>query len=206
MIQEKVVKSFGFLKTTALGGILFLLPLVVVSVLLGYVYSFVIVVYEPLQERIPVSTPTGLGILFLIAVAIILLLCFVSGLLARRAIGRKFSQTVEKQLMMVFPKYAIYKDLLAGNIGGDENFPSLKPVCVRFDDCRRFAFESDRCADGLVTVYLPGAPDAWMGVVTLVTSDRVEPIDIPFTEFLGIFERLGRNSNDLLARSRVPGK
>ncbi len=202
-MKQQIGKSFGFLKTTALGGILILLPLVVVGALLGYVYSMVIVVREPLEAWVPVNTPTGLALLFLSAVALLLLLCFVAGLLAGRALVRKFSQTIEKQLTTLFPKYAIYKDLLAGNIGGTEHFPSLKPVYVRFDDCHRLAFEADRLSNGLVAVYLPGAPDTWNGTVALIEQERVEAVDISFGEVLGIYERLGRDSARLLSRGET---
>ena len=198
-MKDQIGKSFGFLKTTGLGGIFFLLPLAVVCGLLGYVFNIVWAVYEPLKERIPVSSATGVALLFAIAVGILVLLCFVSGIIARRAIGRKFSKTIEKQLMTIFPKYAVYKDLLAGNIGGEGNLPSLKPICVRFDDVYHLAFEADRLANGLVVVYLAGAPDAWIGQVALVPAERIEAIDVPFSEFLGIFEGLGRDSSTMLA-------
>lgn len=198
-MKERIGKSFGFLRTTALGGLFFLLPLAVLGALLGYVYSIVSVVYEPLKERIPVSTAAGMAALFAIAVGIVLLLCFISGIIARRAIGRKFSKTVEKQLMTVFPKYAVYKDLLADNIGGPDNIPSLTPICVRFNDFHQLAFEADRLVNGMVAVYLPGAPDAWIGRVILVSADRVEPVDMPFSEFLSILENLGRNAASKLA-------
>ncbi len=203
-MKEQIGRSFGFLRTTALGGLFFLLPLAVLAALLGYVYSIVCVVYDPLKDRIPVSTAAGMATLFAIAVGIILLLCFVAGIIARRAIGRKFSKTVEKQLMTVFPKYAVYKDLLADNIGGPENVPSLDPICVRFDDSYRLAFEADRLNNGLVAVYLPGAPDTWIGRVVLVSPDRIEPVDLPFSECLGIFERLGRDSATPLASLKLP--
>ncbi len=198
-MKKQIGRSFGFLKTTALGGILFLLPLAVVTFLLGYVYSMVVVVYEPLKNHIPVSDTTGLIVLFLIAVAIVMLLCFAAGLMGRRAIGRKFAQTIEKQLVVVFPKYAIYKDLLAGNIGGMEHLPTLKPVCVHLNDSRRLALEADRLATGMVLVYLPGAPDTWNGTVALVEPERVEPLELTFGELLGICERLGRDSAQLLS-------
>jgi hypothetical protein len=92
--------------------------------------------------------------------------------------------------------------LLADNIGGTENVPSLTPVCVRLNDSLRPAFESERHSNGLVTVFLPGAPDTWNGAVALVPADRVEPIDVPFSEMLGICERLGRDSAHLLTSLR----
>jgi uncharacterized membrane protein len=197
-MKNQVAKGFGFLKTTAIGGLIFLLPLVVIGALLGYVYNFVLLIYEPLKEYLPVSSTLGLTLLFLIAVGILLLLCFFCGLAARRAIGRKFSQTIEKQLVMVFPKYAIYKDIVAGNIGGDALVPSLKPVTIRLDDMVRIGYEAGRTERGLVIVYLPGSPDPWIGSVVLVELDRIEPLAVDFNESAAICERLGRESEHLL--------
>jgi len=198
-MKDRIGKSLGFLKTTALGGLFFLLPLIVISALLGYVYGAVSVIYEPLKDWIPTSTTTGLAILFAMALGILLCLCFLAGIVARRAIGRKFSQTVEKKILMVFPKYAIYKDLLADNIGGNDVAPTLSPVCIQYEDRYQLALEADRVGDGLVAVYLPGAPDAWIGHVELVPAKRVVPIDVSLSDFLGIFERLGRDAAPLLA-------
>ena len=145
----------------------------------------------------PFQTPTTLALMFLTAILIVVLLCFICGVLARRAIARRFTQTLEKQLMTVFPKYGIYKDLLAGNIGGDEHAPSLIPVTVQFNEYSRLAFESERLADGRVVVYLPGAPDAWIGSVVLVADNQVERLEIPLPDFIGVFERLGRDCTEL---------
>ena len=198
-MKDRLTKTYGFLKTTAIGGLVFLLPLAVVGGLLGYVYNAVLVIYEPLKEFIPVSTASGIALLFLIAVGILLLLCFVCGLAARRAIGRKFSQTIEKQLVMVFPKYAIYKDIVAGNLGGDDLAPTLVPVTIRLDDAIRIGYEAGRTSQGLVVTYLPGSPDPWIGSVLIVEADRVRPLDVDFNETAAICERLGRDSSELLA-------
>ncbi|MEQ9411028.1 MAG: DUF502 domain-containing protein [Fuerstiella sp.] len=197
-MQEHIGRSIGFFKATALGGVLFILPLAVVIGLLGYVYSFVVVLYEPLKDRIPVQTAAGIAMLFAAAVAILLCVCFAAGLMAHRAIGRRFSQLIEKYLTTVFPKYAIYKDLLAGNIGGTFNVPSLKPVLVTTPECRRIAFESDRLPDDSVVVFFPGAPDPWIGAIGVVTPDRVKPLPVPFNDVVGVLEQLGRNSRDRL--------
>jgi uncharacterized membrane protein len=203
MMKDKVTRTLGFLKTTAIGGLIFLLPLAVVGGLLGYVYNIVLVIYEPLQERFPESSVGGTALLFLIAVVILVMLCFVCGLAARRAIARKFSQLVEKHLVMVFPKYAIYKDILAGNVGGDVHGPSLIPVTIQFDDAIRIGYEAGRTERGLVIVYLPGSPDPWMGTVVLVDASRTQPLDVDFNETSAICERLGRDSGQLLASIRA---
>ena len=198
-MKEHIGRSVGFVKATALGGVLFLLPVAVVAGLLGYIYSFVVVAYEPIKEHIPVHDATGVGMMFVAVVSAILLACFAAGLVAHRTIGRKCAQYIEKYLTTFFPKYAIYKDLLAGNIGGTRTVPSLKPVLVTTPECRKIAFESDRLNDGQVVVFFPGAPDTWIGTVGLVPPENVEQLNVPFNDVVGILEQLGRDSSKWLA-------
>jgi len=193
-LKHHIKRSIGFFRATALGGLLFILPLAVVVGLLGYVYSFVVVIYEPLKDWIPVHSAAGIAALFALAIAILLLACFTAGLMAHRAIGRRLSSFVEKYLTTFFPKYAIYKDLLAGNIGGTFNVPTLKPVLVRTQESRRIAFESDRLPDQTAVIFFPGAPDPWIGNVGIVAAADVEPLNVPFNDVVGMLEQLGRNS------------
>ena len=198
-MQTRVHKTFGFFKSTAIGGLLFLLPLFVLGWLLGYVYQAVVVLYEPLKTYLPGSGVAGTALLFGLALVVIVLLCALCGLAARRAITRKFSQTLEKQIMMIFPKYAIYKDILAGNFGGDAHTPTLRPVAVHLQDMVRIGYEAGRAEQGLVTVYLPGSPDPWMGAVVLIEPARVQSLELGFGDLSAICERLGRDSQQQLA-------
>jgi uncharacterized membrane protein len=200
-MRERISSSVSFLRATALGGVFFLLPFVFVVYLLGQVYSVVSAIAQPLHAWIPVNSPFGIGVLFCIALGVLVFLCFAAGMIASRAIGKKFSSTLEKQLVTVFPKYAIYKDLLAGNLKHGEHGPTLKPILLNTVDGYRLAFEADRLPNDSVVVFLPGAPDTWIGSVVLVPAARVHAIDLPFNEALGIFERLGRDSSRLLASS-----
>ena len=193
----------GYFVMPAIGGLIFLLPLAVIGFLLGYVFNVVLLIYEPLDKHLPVSTAAGRSLLFLIAVGILVMLCFLCGLAARRAIARKFSRTLEKHLVMVYPKYAIYKDIVAGNVGGDALAPSLTPVTIQFDDAIRIGYEAGRTERGLVIVYLPGSPDPWIGSVILVEPDRIQSLDVDFTETAAICERLGRDSVKLLSSVRA---
>jgi len=191
-------KSFGFLKTTAIGGLIFLLPLIVIGALVGQVVPIVFTIAEFLGEWLPVKSAGGISLLVLLAIAVLLFLCFLSGLAARRSIGRKFSEVIEKNLLLLFPRYAIFKDQMAGSIGGDQTRPTMKPVLVKFDDASRIAFETDRTDAGLVTIYMPGAPDPWSGYVAYMTADRVEPLEIEFSDAVATFEKLGRESAQVL--------
>ena len=180
-MTEQVQRSLGFLKTTAIGGLIFLLPLIVVGALLGQVVQIVLMVAEVLGEWIPVNTVGGWALVFVLAVVVVLLCCFLAGLAARRSLAKRFAQTIEKNLLLLFPRYAIFKDQMAGTIGGDESKPRLKPVLVEFNDATRIAFEVERIDAGPVAIYLPGAPDPWSGSVVYMNA---RPRQTTYNRFL----------------------
>lgn len=146
MITREVTRSLGFLKTTAIGGIFFLLPLVVIGVLLGQVYSVVAVVMKSLSDAgadqyVAAESAGGYVMLFLAAIALLVLACFVCGVLAQRSLARNFTQSIEKYLLMLFPRYAIFKEQISGNIRDETYKNRLQPVLVRFNDHSQVAFE-----------------------------------------------------------------
>ncbi len=202
--MNQPVSHLGFLKTTAIGGLLFLLPLIVVGALIGQVVPIVLTIAGLLGEILPgfVKTASGIALLIVLAIAILLLLCFAAGIFAHRSFGRNLSAAFEKKLLLLFPRYAILKDQMADSIGGDQARPQMKPVLVRFDDSTRIGFETERDeAAQLVAVYLPGSPDPWAGKVALVRADRVEPLKSNFGDAVTTCEQLGRGWTALLAKS-----
>ncbi len=199
-----VKKSFGFLKTTAIGGLIFLLPLIVIGILVGQIAPIVLAVANVLSIYIDTTDPAGVALLFALSIAIVVLMCFLAGMIARWSIGQKLSRFMEKNLIILFPRYAIYREQLKGSIGGEHNKPELIPVLVRFDDVTRLAFEAERSEGSLVSIFLPGSPDPWTGNVIFMSPDRVERLDIPFSEALGICERMGRESLHFLEQPPQP--
>jgi len=195
MIVRKSKRFINFLKTTAIGGLLFLLPLIVLGALFGQIAPIVVSVASFLNEYIPVRTATGIAILVGLSIAIILLLCFVAGMFARWSLGRKISVAFEKRLALLFPRYSVLKDQMADTIGGNETKPQMKPVLVMFDEYQRIAFETERDEKkGLATIYLPGSPDPWSGKVVILKLERVTRLDTDFGHAAATCEQVGRGS------------
>ncbi|TVP98436.1 MAG: DUF502 domain-containing protein [Planctomycetaceae bacterium] len=211
-MNRSTTDSFGFLKTTAIGGLFFLLPLAVVLFLVGQVARAVWVVARELADYLPALAFWGYPLLLLIALGLIVLGCFVSGIIARRQFGQRLSQTVETYVASIFPQYTILKQRLSGNLGPNSATGSFRPVVVRLPGHTRLGFEIERYGDHAdaagvvresVTVYLPGSPDPWMGQVIIVPAHSVEPLASPFGETTATMEHLGRGLQTLIERHRV---
>jgi uncharacterized membrane protein len=197
-------KTFGIWKTTILGGVFFLLPFAVVLFLIGQLAGIIYPVAEQIKPYLPESLNfANVSLATVLATALLLASCYLAGLAARRSFAARFSEKVEKYLLLLFPRYAIVKDQMASNIGGDASRPQLQPVLVTFDDAARIGFEVERADAGPVTVFLPGSPDPWQGHVVHVPAERVARLAADFGQTVGICETLGRQASPVVAGARA---
>jgi len=204
VIQGHVTKSFGFVKTTAIGGLIFLLPLIVVGALLGQVIPMVVSIAKAMADFLPpaVQSAGGIALLVILALAFILLACFAAGVVARWSLGKRLSAFIEKNVLFLFPRYGIIREQVAGSMSGHNEEMRLRPVLVLYCNVRRIAFEVDRyegANNGLVSIYLPGSPDVWSGCLVHMKPDEVEPLNVDFSAACTALEQLGRGSGALLA-------
>ena len=183
--------------TTLIGGVVFLLPLVVVLVVLGQGLALMTRMVQPLTSWLPYQTLGGVALASIAALVLLVLLCFGAGMLARAALGRTLSERFDAKLQTFYPRYAVIKAMSQG-LHGALGQRGLKAVMVSFDDHQAIAFDMERLDDGRAVLYLPGAPDAWAGSVVLVPAERIAPLDIDSAALARALQRLGLGTAALL--------
>ncbi len=187
----------NFLKTTLIGGLLFLVPLVVVGVVIGKAVGIMLVIAEPMAAFLPIESAAGVALANLIALACVVLLCFLAGLVGRTALAKAFSDKAESTILQKIPGYTFFKGMTS-MLSPDEN-ADLKAVLVSLEKAERLGLEVERVGADRVAVYFPGSPNAWSGIVQIVSTDQVKPIDIPMMSVIEHAEQLGRGANKILA-------
>ena len=190
----------GFLKTTLIGGLIFLIPFVVITAVLGKAIKLMISVAGPISKILPVESVAGVAIVNIVAIIVLIFICFFAGLLARSGAGKRAFNSLDMKLMALIPGYAFVKGI-AGSMDEKEEKKVLLPVVARFDDQSQVGFEVERLDNGLVAVFLPGSPDTWSGTVAYMTEDRVEKLEIDFTTATKTLRTLGRGSNELFKKN-----
>ena len=70
----------GFLKTTLLGGVFFLMPIVTLAIILGKALQIADKIVKPVSEHVPDNWDFGLGKATLLALVLTVLTCFLAGL------------------------------------------------------------------------------------------------------------------------------
>jgi uncharacterized membrane protein len=189
-----MMQKFSFIKATIVGGLVFLLPLVVIVLIIGKALKISMVVAEPLGALIPIDSVGGVALANILAVLVILVLCYLAGLVAQFASIRRKVAGLEELLIAAIPGYAFAKTMVSGVTKAEDEAGRMMPVLVTLDDYKQIAFEVERTPGGNVVVYLPGAPNPWSGSVVYVTEDRVEPLDMAPQDAIKNIRVLGRGS------------
>ena len=186
-----------FLKATIVGGLLFMVPLILMLLVLKQGVEIVRKVVGPLAARFPYHTIAGVGVTTILAVALILVVSFVLGLAAQTSTGRRVREWLEWTILGKVPGYAMLKGVLQGTTGL-ETEGEVSVALARLEDAWQLAFVVEVHEDGHRTVYVPGAPSPASGSIYYLPEDRVRPIDVPMHQALASIRRLGAGSKELL--------
>jgi uncharacterized membrane protein len=77
-----------FVKTTIVGGIVFMVPIIIIIVILGKAFALMLKVARPIDKLIPIESIGGIAFVNLLALLAILVLCFGAGVLARSPLAK----------------------------------------------------------------------------------------------------------------------
>jgi uncharacterized membrane protein len=188
-----------FLRATLTGGILFLLPLVVLAIVLGKALQISRRVVVPLAGRIPWQTVGGVRVAEVVAIAALVLFCFLAGLLARTRLARRTESWLERALLSHVPGYNFLKGI-GESLLGLEAEHAYQVVLARIEDSWQIGFLMERLESGHYAVFVPGAPSVWSGSVYLMTEDRFRLLDISRAEAVKCLRQLGVGADRLMGR------
>jgi uncharacterized membrane protein len=186
-----------FFKTVMVGGLLFLVPIIVLVFIAGKAFNVAKRVAAPMAASLPFNPALDILVANLIAIILIIIVCFLAGLFARRALAKKIVASLENKVLSKFPPYTLIKNMTK-SMAGTEEAEGLHPVLIQFDDASQIAYEVERIEGGYVAVFVPGAPNPWSGDVLFMAEDRVKALEIPLASADRCLRFIGKGSGKLL--------
>jgi uncharacterized membrane protein len=187
-----------FLKTTVIGGVLFLVPVAVLAIVLGKAIGVMLLVAEPMAAFLPVDNIGGVALANLLALLCVLLLCFLAGLVARIALAGKVIKTLEARVLVNIPGYTMIKGITSGL--DPEDTDGLKPILITQGETQRIGLEIERIEGGRSVVYIPSPPSAWSGISQIIPSEQVQYLDVPVMSIIEYTEKFNRGTDSLLSK------
>jgi len=194
----------GFLKTTVFGGIVFLIPIVVIALIIDKVFEVMKKVADPLADIFPIHGLPEIILANIIAIALVILVCFLAGLAAKSTLARRLVTTLDSTLQSNIPFYFLIKRIAADIVPGADGTIAVNSVMVQFDDFSQVAFEIERLDQGKVVVFLPNAPNPWSGRLIIVNEERIEQIDATMVGTNQIIRQYGKGTNEFLRAASGP--
>lgn len=186
-----------FLKTTIVGGIVFLLPLAIILIAVQQLLRVARQISEPIAARFADVSLLGIGIRSIIAALVLVAVAFIAGLIARTSAGRRIKDWVESSLLGGLPQYQMVKSMAAG-FAQIESAEGLKPALLNVEEAWQIGYLLEELEDGWACVFLPDSPTPMSGATLLLPRERVRPLEMTMTDAMQLVKRMGLGSAEAL--------
>jgi uncharacterized membrane protein len=186
-----------FVKTTIIGGLMFLVPVILIVVILGHAMRLAAKIAVPIAEKFATTQIAGVAVVTIVAVLVLLTLSFLAGLVARTGLGRRVSRWFEESLLGSLPQYRMIKTMADG-LTQVEGASDIKPALVSIEGGWQVGYVLEEVRDGWIAVFLPQAPTPMSGNVMYMPAERVRPLEMPIGEAMLLIKRLGVGSTKAL--------
>ena len=189
-------RIINFIKTTAIGGLLVIVPVAIIVFVLGQIF------YGLYALAGDVTATLGIAIddaVVMVGIALLALvgLCFVTGLLVQTRLGAALRGWMAKNIGRRIPMFNAITNITRRFAGIEGTRFAPVEIDLYNSDARAMGFmiealPNDRCA-----VFVPSAPVATVGNIYIVARDRVTPIEASMSDTVTVITQWGVDAHDL---------
>ena len=198
--MKKIVE---FLKTSLIGGLFVLLPLVVFYLLLAEMLQLVVAAATPIADLFPKGTFDRVNAPVLVALILLVGASFLFGLALRWMILRRVGLWIERTVLGKLPLYNAVKSLSRGLVGEKEENAFKPAVLSSPDGGLENVYVIEDHGDGKLTVLVPWAPTSFAGSVRIINSDRIEMLNANLGDVSRALGQWGVGVRDLLDKGET---
>ena len=189
-----------FLKTTAMGGLFVLLPVLLLYLLLSEALDLIVALATPIADLFPGGTFDKIEFPVIVGLILILGVSFLIGLGLRSETGRGLGRWIERTVLGRLPAYKALKSLTTGFAEAGKDGAFRAAVLTSSDGDREIVYVIEDHGDGELTVLVPWAPASFAGSIKIVARDRVEMLDSNLGDVSRAIGHLGVGVHDLLGK------
>jgi uncharacterized membrane protein len=185
----------GKLRTTFIGGLVFLLPLILILWLLSKAFEVAQRLAQPVVRAIGVPSVGGVAFGAIIAVIGLVVITFLAGLIAHTRLGKATYSTLENSILGVFPQWRMARGAIESF--AQDGMSNVEVVLVPTDAGWCIGFVLEKTENDWWTVFIPGAPQWTSGQLSYAHAKQVHHTDLTFAQALLILRRLGTGSDKI---------
>ena len=190
-----------FLKTSLIGGLFVLLPLILFYLLLAELLQVVVALATPIADLLPKGTFEQVNAPVLMALILIVGASFLFGLTLRSMALSRFGSWIERAVLGRLPLYNAIKSLTRGLLGAKEDTAFRPAVLDSADGQREIVYVIEDHGDGQLTVLVPLAPASFAGSVKIMRRDRVKMLNASLGDTSRVLSHWGVGARELLGKN-----
>ncbi|MFW6154732.1 MAG: DUF502 domain-containing protein [Planctomycetota bacterium] len=194
-----MAKLRTFIYTTLLGGVVVVLPTVIMLFLVSWIVGLVAGWIAPVTGELVKRTNMVHALAVAVTLISLLLGCFLIGLIVRTRMGGWLFAFIERHGLKRMPGYSVVKETVAQLLGGAKSpFAQVALVQLFSNDTLASGFVTDTHDDGSCTVFVPTGPNPTSGVIYHLPGHCVHYIDVPVEETMRSIISCGAGSGKLI--------
>ncbi len=191
----------SFIKTTVIGGLVVIVPLSLIVIIFGDLFSTVMQLTQPVAQYLPFNELLNTIIVTLLAVTGILFACFLTGLVVRTSWGIAGKDWFERRILNRLPMYSIIKNL-THRFAGMEGTQFVPAEIDLYDSgCTVLGVIVEELGDGRLAVFVPASPAATVGQIYLVPDNRVKRLDASLGATISRITEWGIGTKELFEKA-----
>ena len=160
----KKIKTF--FKTTVLGGIIVVLPVVITAFVLKWLFELITGLIHPLTQMVVEKSNIQKTLADIVVILLIIGVCFIIGLFVKTRMGKYIYILFEKRILKLAPGYSLFKETIKQFLGQQRTpFSSVALVQIFENSTLMTAFVTGQHPDGRYTVYVPSGLNPTAGMI-----------------------------------------
>jgi len=181
-----------FLKVTLVGGLLVVLPVWLSLLLLLKAIGSALKLLQPIAKMVPQQLvhPDMVALCLLIAI------CFTVGLLTRTRFGQQIGDWLDEHVLGRIPGFRLIRGMIR-QFAGKRGEQSFQPALVEIEEALVPAFIVEKHADGQFTVFVSSSPTPMAGSIYILQPERVHPVDVPLHKAIVCVTKWGAGAAEM---------
>ena len=185
-----------FIKTTAIGGLLVIIPLSIILFVLAQLFWGLYQLAVSITEDLGIAVNDAI-ITMLIAALALVGLCFVTGLIVQTRLGTSLRGWLSRKVAPKIPMYNALSNLTKRVVGVEGHEFSPVEIDIHGSESRALGFLVENLPDGRIAVFVPTAPLTTVGNIYILPPGSVTPLAASVTETINVITQWGVDSKYL---------
>lgn len=183
-------RALKFIKTTAIGGLLVIIPVTIIIAVLAQLFYGLFNIVNDVLEQLPFGLNDAL-LVAAITLAALIALCFLTGLLVQTQAGVALKGWFGRNVARRIPMYKAIANLTKRFVGVEGLEFAPVEVALYNSGSRVLGFLIEELPDSRCMVFVPSAPVATVGNIFIVPVEDVKTLDASTADAITVMTQWG---------------